>query len=216
MLPCRMAACLQQSEKGLACAQSGSPETRWERWQRKQHNQWVRKTNAENYSQRCDFQNKMRVRPSAFVLPSEPPGAWASPAFEVLLSKAVMAFASCGHMQDCCGLQQTCSTTPLLAASRICPCNSSRFPCGCAQVAEQFRDEPGMWFPHNMDFRGRAYPMPPHLNHLGSDTSRGILQFAEGRALGEDGLNWLYIQVEQLSLSVLHSYYFLSSGVACS
>ena len=47
---------------GLVCAQSGPPETRWERWKRKQHNQWVRKTNAENYSQRCDFQNKMRVR----------------------------------------------------------------------------------------------------------------------------------------------------------
>ena len=71
---------------------------------------------------------------------------------------------------------------------------------GCIQVAEQFRHEPGMWFPHNMDFRGRAYPMPPHLNHLGSDTSRGILQFAEGRALGEHGLEWLYIQVEQPSL----------------
>ncbi len=73
------------------------------------------------------------------------------------------------------------------------------------QVAEQFRDEPGMWFPHNMDFRGRAYPMPPHLNHLGSDTSRGILQFAEGRALGEHGLEWLYIQVAQLSLPPLLS-----------
>lgn len=64
-----MAARLEHSEKGLVCAQSGSPETRWERWQRKQHNQWVRKTNAENYSQRCDFQNKMRVRPSGVSLP---------------------------------------------------------------------------------------------------------------------------------------------------
>ena len=53
----------------MCTAQSGSPETRWERWQRKQHNQWVRKTNAENYSQRCDFQNKMRVRPSPYILP---------------------------------------------------------------------------------------------------------------------------------------------------
>lgn len=62
------------------------------------------------------------------------------------------------------------------------------------QVAEEFKDEPSMWFPHNMDFRGRAYPMPPHLNHLGPDTSRGILQFAEGRVLGEHGLGWLYVQ----------------------
>ena len=84
------------------------------------------------------------------------------------------------------------------------------------QVAEQFRNEPGMWFPHNMDFRGRAYPMPPHLNHLGSDTSRGILQFAEGRALGEHGLEWLYIQVEQPLLPPLLPVHSLSSDAARS
>ena len=71
-----------------------------------------------------------------------------------------------------------------------------------------------MWFPHNMDFRGRAYPMPPHLNHLGSDTSRGILQFAEGRALGEHGLEWLYVQVEQPPLPPWLPTCFLSPGVA--
>ena len=52
-----------------------------------------------------------------------------------------------------------------------------------------------IWFPHTMDFRGRAYPLPPHLNHLGSDTSRGVLQFGEGRMLGEHGLDWLFVQV---------------------
>ena len=108
----------------------------------------------------------------------------------------VMASALCGRLQHSNGLQQICSTYIPLAASGSCSCGSSGFSCGCMQVAQQFRDEPGMWFPHNMDFRGRAYPMPPHLNHLGSDTSRGILQFAEGRALGEHGLEWLYIQVD--------------------
>ncbi|XP_026682594.1 DNA-directed RNA polymerase, mitochondrial [Diaphorina citri] len=34
------------------------------------------------------------------------------------------------------------------------------------------------WLPHNMDFRGRVYPCPPHLNHLGSDMARGILDIA--------------------------------------
>ena len=63
------------------------------------------------------------------------------------------------------------------------------------QVAEKFKDEPMIWFPHTIDFRGRAYPLPPHLNHLGSDTSRGMLHFAEGRALGEHGLDWLFVQV---------------------
>ena len=33
-------------------------------------------------------------------------------------------------------------------------------------VCVQFRDEV-FWFPHNLDFRGRTYPCPPHFNHLG-------------------------------------------------
>jgi len=30
----------------------------------------------------------------------------------------------------------------------------------------QFKDDV-FWFPHNLDFRGRTYPCPPHFNHLG-------------------------------------------------
>lgn len=37
--------------------------------------------------------------------------------------------------------------------------------------------------------------MPPHLNHLGGDVSRGLLHFGEARPLGEDGLFWLQVQV---------------------
>nr|KAF6349773.1 RNA polymerase mitochondrial [Myotis myotis] len=45
------------------------------------------------------------------------------------------------------------------------------------------------WLPHNMDFRGRTYPCPPHFNHLGSDLARALLEFAQGRPLGPHGLN---------------------------
>jgi DNA-directed RNA polymerase len=55
------------------------------------------------------------------------------------------------------------------------------------------------FFPHNIDFRGRAYPIPPHLNHIGDDLSRGLLLFAEKRALGERGLRWLKIHLANLS-----------------
>ena len=34
------------------------------------------------------------------------------------------------------------------------------------------------YFPHNLDFRGRAYPIPPHLNHMGSDISRYVVKLA--------------------------------------
>lgn len=54
------------------------------------------------------------------------------------------------------------------------------------------------YFPHNVDFRGRAYPIPPNLNHLGDDLSRGLLKFGEARPLGERGLRWLKIHLSNL------------------
>ncbi|KAK7394346.1 hypothetical protein VNO78_14869 [Psophocarpus tetragonolobus] len=65
-------------------------------------------------------------------------------------------------------------------------------------VARKMKDEEGFYYPHNLDFRGRAYPMHPHLNHLGSDLCRGILEFAEGRPLGKSGLQWLKIHLANL------------------
>ncbi|PSR88201.1 DNA-directed RNA polymerase [Actinidia chinensis var. chinensis] len=65
-------------------------------------------------------------------------------------------------------------------------------------VARKMKDEDGFFYPHNLDFRGRAYPMHPYLNHLGSDLCRGILEFAEGRPLGKSGLRWLMIHMANL------------------
>ncbi|CAH9088206.1 unnamed protein product [Cuscuta europaea] len=65
-------------------------------------------------------------------------------------------------------------------------------------VARKLKDEEGFYYPHNLDFRGRAYPMHPHLNHLSSDLCRGILEFAEGRPLGKSGLRWLKIHLANL------------------
>jgi DNA-directed RNA polymerase len=57
--------------------------------------------------------------------------------------------------------------------------------------AKQLAEFP-IYFPFNLDFRGRAYPVPPHLNHLGSDVARGLLLFNEAKPLGPNGLYWLY------------------------
>ncbi|GAB4840181.1 DNA-directed RNA polymerase 1B, mitochondrial [Ancistrocladus abbreviatus] len=65
-------------------------------------------------------------------------------------------------------------------------------------VARKMMNEEGFYYPHNLDFRGRAYPMHPHLNHLGSDLCRGFLEFAEGRPLGKSGLRWLKIHMANL------------------
>ena len=40
--------------------------------------------------------------------------------------------------------------------------------------------------------------MPPHLNHIGDDLSRGLLKFAEAKPLGERGLRWLKIHLANL------------------
>ncbi|KAJ3095817.1 DNA-directed RNA polymerase [Phlyctochytrium planicorne] len=66
------------------------------------------------------------------------------------------------------------------------------------EIARAFLGET-IYFPHNMDFRGRAYPIPLHLNHMGNDLCRGLLMFDLAKPLGKDGLKWLKIQVANLA-----------------
>jgi DNA-directed RNA polymerase len=62
------------------------------------------------------------------------------------------------------------------------------------EIAKAYINET-FYFPHNIDFRGRAYPIPPYLNHIGADHARGIMIFAKGKELGESGLQWLKIHL---------------------
>jgi DNA-directed RNA polymerase len=62
------------------------------------------------------------------------------------------------------------------------------------EVARAFLNET-FYFPHNMDFRGRAYPIPPYLNHMGADHCRGLLTFGKGKPLGVEGLAWLRVHI---------------------
>ena len=61
------------------------------------------------------------------------------------------------------------------------------------KIAQSFRNVREMYFPHNCDFRGRVYPISPHLNHMGADLNRGLLTFSDGKEIGEDGLFWLKV-----------------------
>lgn len=65
--------------------------------------------------------------------------------------------------------------------------------------AVKFREFEEIFFPFNIDFRGRAYPVPPHLSTVGSDLCRGLLTFAEPKALGENGLYWLKVHLANLA-----------------
>ncbi|KAK6456130.1 mitochondrial DNA-directed RNA polymerase [Scheffersomyces xylosifermentans] len=62
------------------------------------------------------------------------------------------------------------------------------------EIARGFLGEK-VFFPHNVDFRGRAYPISPHFNHLGNDLTRSLFLFWEGKEVGERGLEWLKIHL---------------------
>lgn len=77
--------------------------------------------------------------------------------------------------------------------------NMERFSLRCSTQykingALRFENR-NIYFPYNIDFRGRAYPIPPHLNHIGDDLSRGMLRFAAGKELGENGLWWMHVHL---------------------
>lgn len=65
--------------------------------------------------------------------------------------------------------------------------------------AQRFSGEDRIWLPHNVDFRGRAYPIPVHLQHMGCDLTRALLTFSKpGIELGERGVYWLKIHLANL------------------
>lgn len=60
--------------------------------------------------------------------------------------------------------------------------------------ANKFADFDAIYFPHNLDWRGRLYAIPT-FSPQGNDVTKGLLTFAatEGKPLGEDGARWLAI-----------------------
>ena len=60
-------------------------------------------------------------------------------------------------------------------------------------LANKFANEERIYFVWYMDWRGRFYPIQNFLHPQGSDTSRGLLEFATGKRLGEEGIYWLAV-----------------------
>jgi len=62
-------------------------------------------------------------------------------------------------------------------------------------VTDIIKDFEAIYFPHNMDFRGRVYPIPSHLQPQGADYSKGLLTFSRGKPIeDEPARSWLAIQ----------------------
>lgn len=63
-------------------------------------------------------------------------------------------------------------------------------------VAELFEQEEEIYFPHQMDFRGRAYAVPLFLNPQGADLSKALLEFANAVAIEDEAsAAWLAIHL---------------------
>ena len=56
------------------------------------------------------------------------------------------------------------------------------------KIAEMVVDQPKIYFPHNFDYRGRMYPIASSLTPQGDDISKGLLEFAEGVELTDEGV----------------------------
>lgn len=58
--------------------------------------------------------------------------------------------------------------------------------------ANKFAGHKAIWFPYNMDWRGRVYAVPM-FNPQGNDMTKGLLTLAKGKPIGLDGFYWLKI-----------------------
>ncbi|OUU13916.1 MAG: hypothetical protein CBB97_25450 [Candidatus Endolissoclinum sp. TMED37] len=58
------------------------------------------------------------------------------------------------------------------------------------EIAKQYSEYDCFYFPWNLDFRGRMYPIPTTLNPQSNDIGKGLLQFADGQRLTERGWYW--------------------------
>lgn len=65
-------------------------------------------------------------------------------------------------------------------------------------IAEKFYDDAEIFFPHTLDWRGRAYPVPGLVHPQADDTGKALLEFAEGKELGPDGGYWLAVHIANL------------------
>lgn len=66
-------------------------------------------------------------------------------------------------------------------------------------VARRFAGEDRVFFPHELDFRGRVYPIPVFgPSPQGCDWQKSLIHFADGVALGEEGRRWLMIHIANL------------------
>lgn len=62
-------------------------------------------------------------------------------------------------------------------------------------VAEHFAAEPVIYYPMQIDTRGRIYTVPTEVGPQSDDLGKALVQFADRKPLGEGGAYWLAVHV---------------------
>lgn len=62
-----------------------------------------------------------------------------------------------------------------------------------SRLADEFVQHNKFWFVYQCDFRGRIYATVSGFSPQGPDFSKGLLRFANGKPLTQDGLYWLSV-----------------------
>jgi DNA-directed RNA polymerase len=66
------------------------------------------------------------------------------------------------------------------------------------RIARDMQHARALYFPHSIDFRGRAYPIPAPFNHQGDDICRSLLRFGDKKRLGPRGWFWLRVHAANM------------------
>lgn len=61
------------------------------------------------------------------------------------------------------------------------------------RMVREYLGYEAIWFPYQLDFRGRAYPVTNFLNPQGDSFCKGVLSFAHGVPLTDSSAQWLAI-----------------------
>lgn len=70
---------------------------------------------------------------------------------------------------------------------------SRRMSCELTiKQAHKFAQHEAIYFPYNLDWRGRVYAIP-QFNPQGDDMTKGLLTLAHGKPVGAEGIYWLMV-----------------------
>lgn len=65
-------------------------------------------------------------------------------------------------------------------------------------MGEKFAPEKAIYYPHNVDFRGRVYPLPKGgPDPQGDDLAKSLIEFSEAKPVGNNG-HWLAVHLANL------------------